>query len=173
MALPLRPLPNILIVNAMTTLPILPLLILIPLPLIIPTATKGSSLSQFYESLRELPCLPPSPTTLDRIRHEIHKIYFQYLVTGPGYVLEPVERIFFDTFILILIGAMIYCMVLVSPPVLRLIGGGVLSGKGSIIANAATEEALSKWSGNMSLSVRTVFGTATAAGRNATSKLEL
>ncbi|KAF2245458.1 hypothetical protein BU26DRAFT_68843 [Trematosphaeria pertusa] len=146
-------------------------LVLLPLPLIIPSTARNQSLPQFYESLREFPCLPPSPTLLDRLSYLLHKIYFQYLVAGPGYVLQPAERICFDLFIMILLGATIWCAVLVSPPAIRMVYEGltnsVLSGKQGALVSKADEEAVRIWSGNMSLSVRTIFEAASAV-RNAT-----
>ena len=75
--------------------------------------------------------------------------------------MEPPERIFFDLFITILLGATIWCAVLVSPPLMQFIqeglSRGLLSGK-----EAGASEEVVRWSGNISLRVRTVFGTANA-----------
>ncbi|KAF2261294.1 hypothetical protein CC78DRAFT_358140 [Lojkania enalia] len=153
----------------MASLPILPILLLLPLPLILPT--KKKSIPAFYESLREMPRLPPSPTLFDRVRYIVHKAYFRYLVTAGGYVLEPVERICVDLFVMVLVCATVYCAVLFSPMVVKLldwIGTGSLVGLKNSAIDRGHEEALRKLSGNMSLSVRTVVGTASAVRANGT-----
>lgn len=135
----------------MANLHVLLLLILLLLPLIVSTATKKHSLLEFYQSLRQLPRLPDSPGALDRIRYECHKIYFQYLIIGPGYVLEPAERSILDAFIAVLLGAIvycyIYCMVLLLPAVLRLAEGGILSGRGHRVVQPVNIGVLQRWSG--------------------------
>ncbi|OCL02510.1 hypothetical protein AOQ84DRAFT_382613 [Glonium stellatum] len=62
----------------------------------------------FYTNLHDAPMPLPKPSPLQRLRYELHKIYFNYLVTGPGYVLQPVERVCLDCGMLTLIGALLY-----------------------------------------------------------------
>jgi hypothetical protein len=150
-------------------LPLLPFLLLLPLPLVIPSVAKGQSLTEWYDSLHKLPDLPHSPKSLDRLRYECHKLYFQYLVTGPAYVLDPAERIFFDMFILTLFGAIACCLLLLLPVLLNIISGGLLSGSGRVVmSERADASAMQKTLANMSLSIRTVAGTASVAQRNVT-----
>ena len=145
---------------------------LLLIPLVLPCSKKTASFLSFYESLRELPTLPPSPGLIDYLRYVFHKAYFQYLITGPGYVLEPAERIIFDLFITVLLGAMIWCAILVAPLLIRLVEVCVLdsaSVKGDVPLSKEEEGAVSRWSGNMSLSVWAAIWTARASvARNVT-----
>lgn len=143
------------------------ILTLLLLPFILPPTTQKQSLPQFYESLRQFPRLPRSPTLVDRLRYRSHKLYFHYLVTGPGYVLDPLERICFDLFMTVLFGAALWFALLVPPPLVRLLQQGlitgILGGNETELASAAGDEMVRFASGNMSLCVTTVFGTTSVA----------
>ncbi|KAF2122202.1 hypothetical protein BDV96DRAFT_594118 [Lophiotrema nucula] len=123
----------------------------------------SDNVQTLFTSLLRLPLRPPTLITrthiLDRIRYATHKIYFNYLVTGPAYLLEPAERICFDFFILVLLGAIAYCTFLLAPLFMRLfgcLGKGVLGEQGIDVVERAAQEALVNWSGNMSFSVRRI-----------------
>lgn len=81
-------------------------------------------LRDFYASLRTAPRLPPNATLSDRFRHACHRVYFRYLITGPGYALEPAERIVFDGFVAVLLGATVWCVSLFCP-----LGGGLVQAR--------------------------------------------
>ena len=88
-----------------------PLLALIPLSLLVPVETLWA----FYTDLRNTPTLPPKPPPSQRLRYKIHKLYFNYLVTGPGHVLEPAERACLDCVALALTGALLCCLYVFLP----------------------------------------------------------
>ncbi|KAF2014314.1 hypothetical protein BU24DRAFT_410068 [Aaosphaeria arxii CBS 175.79] len=106
---------------------IIPLLHLLTLTL---PSTKTISIQsplQFYTSLTTFPRLPANPTPLDRLRYTCHRAYFQYLVTGPGYVLETPERLVMDAVVLTLLAAVMWCAALFGAMVWGVVGRGLLS----------------------------------------------
>lgn len=167
---PIMQTPNDMLVGAtMLDLSLLLLVLLLTSPFIILPAANGQSFHKWYDSLRELPRLSDSPTPFDRLRYEFHKIYLQYLVTGPGYVLETGERIFFDLFTLTLVGAILYCLILITPVLLRLFSSGLLSGNVRVAMRERADPSTVRRSfANMSFSFRTVVGTAPTTQRNTT-----
>ena len=86
-------------------------LALIPLSLLVP----GKTLWVFYTDLHNTPTLPPKPSPSQCLRYKTHKLYFNYLVTGPGYVLEPAERACLDCVTLALTDALLYCLYVFLP----------------------------------------------------------
>lgn len=150
--------------------PILLPLILLPLPLSIILPKKRTfDLPAFYESLRELPRLPSNPTLLDQIRYNVHRAYFQYLVTGPGYVLEPAERICFDALIFILLASLVWCAsFLVAPVLLNVMSTSLL---GTERASYGKADGMGVQNMSMGFSVRRIFGPSTEVSvmRNVTS----
>jgi hypothetical protein len=90
------------------------------IPLIIFALPSITFFLSFYKSLRSVPERPPaSASRIALLRYTFHKAYFQYLVTGPGYVLNPAERSVLDAFILILVVAAVYGGTLLGPAVCK------------------------------------------------------
>jgi hypothetical protein len=85
-------------------------------------------LLSYYKSLASPPRLPRSPTPLDHIRHSLHKIYYQYMVTFSGYMLDPAERFLFDVMLGLMLCAVVWCSTLITPPLGRLVLSGVKGG---------------------------------------------
>lgn len=97
--------------STMAFLPYPPFLLPL-LPLTIP--------SDLYNPLRNKPTRPTSSwNPLAYLQYQFHRAYF-YLVTEPGYVLDPAECRFLDAFILILLGVIYYIISLILPIILVL-----------------------------------------------------
>lgn len=88
-----------------------PLLALIPLSLLVPVKTLWAC----YTDLCNTPTLPPKALPSQRLRYKIHKLYFNYLITGPSYVLDPAERAGLGCVALALTGALLYCLYVFLP----------------------------------------------------------
>lgn len=73
-------------------------------------STKLRFLYRYYRSLSEPPTL--TPTRFGHLRYITHKLYFRYLITGLGYILEPAERMILDMFMAVLLAAVAYHVVL-------------------------------------------------------------
>jgi hypothetical protein len=108
------------------------ILLLMPLlPLLIP--------QDAYDRLRLFPKRHRSRNPILKLRYYMHVSYFQYLVTGPGYMLAPTERMLLDAFVLLLLGTALYLTIIVAPPIawfLSSCGTGILSQK-IIVSTAA------------------------------------
>lgn len=113
----------------------------------------------FYKSLGAAPRLPPSPSPLDHIRYSLHKLYYQYMVTFSGYMLDPVERLLFDVLLAVMICAAVWCSTLITPPLGRLVlhrlSGGMLHDHEAKHLGRAVVEG---WSGNITMTVTTALG---------------
>ena len=86
-------------------------LALIPLSFLVPVKTLWACYTDLYNT----PTLPPKPLPSQRLRYKIHKLYFNYLITGPGYVLDLAERACLDCVALALTGALLYCLYVFLP----------------------------------------------------------
>jgi len=87
----------------------------------LPPRSSPNSLGLLHRPPRNTPTLPPKPSPSQRLRYKFHKLYFNYLVTGPGYVLEPAERACLDGVALALTGALLYCLYVFLPNVVSVL----------------------------------------------------
>lgn len=129
------------------------------LPLLLPLVPLTMP-SDLYIPLRNKPTRPTSLwNPLSQLQYNFHRAYFYYLVTGPGYVLEPAECRFLDAFILILLSAVYYLLSLMLPVVSVLVWaavrnsvlGGILEDHavGYGLPGTMVLKGLSLWEGNV------------------------
>ncbi|KAF2199183.1 hypothetical protein GQ43DRAFT_126705 [Delitschia confertaspora ATCC 74209] len=146
-------------------------ILLPPVPLLFNSKTL-QAMGSWYESLKCFPRLPNNPSPADHLKYRTHKLYYLYLITSPGFVLNTTERMILDTVILILLGAAGWCWLWM----LNVFGGCVMRytspeweiwEKEEAIPIGQNGTILLSWSGNstVTLSIKTVFSMASGIRR--------